>query len=180
MSLESIKKWLGEHLHHVAYVPDDLKEHIRASTDDDHSDPWWLAEAIVKTAVDDEEAEDVVLQLLQTVEASVQKKALMENMCEIVEHMMDVVSYGLKMPALKNTFNKDNALVTVYYVMVFVMSCAIGEDRDDCEILATVRENEKIILAVASMASKLLLNNEVYEFIVETAETCLSRGKLLC
>ena len=164
----------------MAYVPDDLKDHIRASTDEDHSDPWWLAEAIVKTAVDDEEAEGAVLQLLQTVEASVQKKALMENMCEIVEHMMDVVSYGLKIPALKNTFSKDNALVTVYYVLVFVMSCAIGESRDDCEVLSTVRSYEKIIIAVASMASKLLVNNEVYEFIVETAETCLSRGKLLC
>ena len=89
--------------------------------------------------------------------------------------MMDIVSYGLKTPALKNTFNKDNALVTMYYVIMLLIICAIGEDRDDSEILAFVQEYEKIMLAVASMSSKLLVNNDVYEFIMDTTQSCLSR-----
>lgn len=180
MPLTRTKEWLSEHLHNVAYVPDELKDHIASAVDEYHTDPWWLAEAIVRTAVEDQEAEGLIVQLMQTVESAVQKKMLMDHVCEIVEQVVDVLSYGLRMPTLKNAFNKDNALVTVYYVMMFTMSCAISEDRDDCEILAVVKTYEKIILAVASMASKLMVNNDVYEFIVETAETCLSRGKLLC
>ena len=71
-------------------------------------------------------------------------------------------------------FDKDNALVTMYYVIMLLIICAIGEDRDDNEILAFVQEYEKIMLAVASMSSKLLVNNDVHEFIMDTAN-CLSR-----
>ena len=182
MTLTSIKKWLNDHLHKMAYVPDHLKAHTASfAGEDNHTyDPWWLAEAIIKTGVDDEEAEGLVLQLLQTIESAVQKQELMGSVCDIVEQTTDLLSFGLRTPTLKNAFNKDNALVTVYYTIVFVMSCAISEDRDDHEILSTVRAHESTILAVATMASKLLINNDVHEFVAEAAATCLSRGRALC
>lgn len=180
MHSASLREWCIAHIHNMAYVPDELKDHIESAVDEYHPNPWWLAEAIVKTAVEDQEGEELIVQLLQTVESAVRKKKVMEHVCEIVEQTVDVLSYGLRTPILKNAFNKDNALVTVYYVIVFTMSCAISEARDDCEILAVVKEHEKKILTVASMTSKLMVNNAVYEFIAETTETCLSRGMLLC
>lgn len=180
MSPQHIKNWLDNHAHHVTYIPNDLKARVDGLSAEDKSSPWWLADAIVKSAIDDNEAETMVLTLLQSVEESVQAESLMEHVCEIVENLTDIMSFAFKTPALKNAFNKDNAFITVYYLIVFIMSCAISEDRDNCEILATVRSYEKTILRVSSMAGKLLLNNDVYEFIVDAAETCLSRGRVLC
>lgn len=180
LSPRHFKSWLYEHAHHVTYIPDDLKPYVDDLPPDDKCCPWWLAEAIVKSAIDDKEAETLVLTLLQNVKESVQAESLMENVCEIVENIMDIMSFAFRTPALKNTFNKDNTFITVYYLIVFIMSCAISEDRDDCEILATVRGYEKIILRVSSMAGKLLLNNDAYEFIVDTGKTCMTRGRFLC
>ena len=94
MSIQkSIQKWMVEHIHIMTYIPDELYEHISASTIADYmKDPWWLAEAIFKIALGEKEAEEVMVQLLQTVEASIQKDTLMDNICEIMENTIDIIS----------------------------------------------------------------------------------------
>ena len=180
MELKNTKDWLDTHLQNITYIPQDLVKHISDTSGQDTNHPWWLAESVVKVAVEDKDMENNILLLMQTIEQSIQNNTFLENSFEIVEDIIDVMSCAFKTPSLKNAFNTDNAFVTVYYVIVFIMSCALGEDRKDNEILETIREYEKIILSLASLANKLLLNNEVYEFVVETAETCLSRGRILC
>ena len=181
MALQIKQKWLNEHLHNVSYVPNVLKKHIEELPNDDKiNDPWWLAEAIVCTAIEDDEAQTACMNVMQTIEQSVQEDCLMNNICDILQDVVELLTVALKTPFLKNAFNKDNALVTMYYVLVFVISCAVGDDRDDCEVIALVRKYEKTTLTVASMASKLLVNNTVYEFVIDKTHDCLSRGRLLC
>jgi hypothetical protein len=182
LSIRHFKSWLYEHAHHVTYIPDGLKPHVDDLPPDDKCCPWWLAEAIVKSAIDDDdkEAETLVVTLLQNVKESVQAESLMENVCEIVENLINILTFAFRTPALKNAFNADNAFITMYYLIVFIMSGAISEDCNDCEILATVRGYEKMNLRVSSMVGKLLLNNDVYEFIVDAGNTCMTRGRFLC
>lgn len=181
MALHIKQEWLNEHLHNVCYVPDVLKPSIAQIPDDEkQNDPWWLAEAIVRTAIEDEEAEAACLNVLETIEKSVQSDCFLNNICEILSNVVELLTVGLKIPFLKNAFNKDNALVTLYYILVFVISCAVGEDRDDSEVVALVRKYENTTLMVASMATKLLVNNTVYEFVMDTTQGCVSRGRLLC
>ena len=180
MEIRNTKDWLDSHLGNIAYVPDDLIKHTAHTSEQDNNHPWWLSEKIVRVAIEDKDMESKIVLLMQTIQQSVQNNTFLENSFEMIENVIDVMSCAFKTPALKNAFNKDNALVTVYYVVIFIMSCALGGDRKDNEILETIREYEKLILSLASMANKLLLNNEVYEFVVETAETCLSRGRMLC
>lgn len=181
MALQIKQTWLNEHLHQVSYIPETMRVHIGQLPDAEQSnDPWWLAEMIVRTAIEDGDAEEACMNVLQTIERSVQSKNFMDNVCEIMQDLIELLTIAFNTPMLKNAFHKDNALVTLYYVIVFVISCAVGEDRDDCEVLAIIREYETTTLKVASMASKLLVNNMVYEFVAETTEKCLSRGKLLC
>ena len=177
MDLQNTKEWLNNHLQKIVHIPESLVEHLKNAPQDNEHEPWWLAECIVKSTMNDEKAEGNIITLLQTIEQSVQNDTFMENLFEIVENVIDIMSCAFKTPLLKNSFHKDNAFITVYYVVVFVMSCALGEDREDSEILDIIRHYESIILSLASMANKLLLNNEVYEFV---AETCISRGSFLC
>ena len=180
MEIQTTKEWLDTHLQNITYIPQDLVKHISQASRQDTNHPWWLAERVVKVAVEDKDMESNILLLMQTIERSIQNKTFLEDSFEMIENVIDIMSCAFKLPSLKNAFNTENAFVTVYYVIIFIMSCALGEDRNDNEIVETIREYEKIILSVASMANKLLLNNEVYEFVVETAESCLSRGRILC
>lgn len=179
MNIQTMKSWLEEHLQNVVYIPEDLEAHIHTVRMSPH-DPWWLAEAIVISALEDSELEGEVLELMQIMEDSVQKNTFMNNLFDIVERVVNVMSQMFRAPALKNAFTKDNALVTIYYVVMFVFSCSLGEDRDTNEVLNVLKEYESIFLRLSQMTSKLMLNNDVYEFVTDNVESCLKAKRWLC
>lgn len=178
--MKTIKTWFKKNLEHIAYIPDDLSKHIATTTLVADKDPWWLAEAIVISALENTELEKNIFELIQILERSIQNDMLLHHMFEIVERVIDVMSYIFQNPTFKNDFTTDNAFVTLYYVVVFIMCCSLGENRDKCEVLDLLKQHESIIISLASMASKLLLNNDVYEFSTDTVKTCMSRVRMLC
>ena len=178
-TIPTMKTWFEDHLQHIAYIPDDLQKHLQTKPIS-QNDPWWLAEAIVISALDDQTLENDVLELMQIMEDGVQQDSFLHHVFDIVERLMDIMTQSFRNPSLKNAFTVDNAFITLFYVVQFTLSCALGEDRGKSEVLDVLKQYEKILLSLASMASKLLLNNDVYEFVSDSLDTCISRGKMLC
>ena len=139
--------------------------------------PWWLAERIVVSAFEDEALEADVVALLDLIRTAITEKAVLGNIFDIAERLFDVVTAVLAAPQLKNLFTEANALVTVYFTTVFVVCCAFGgrdEDGDGVDdgeaMIASIREHEGVWVRLARLATKLLLNQQVYEFVADVRE----------
>jgi hypothetical protein len=121
----TMKTWFEEHLQHLVYIPDDLQKHLQAKPIS-QNDPWWLAEAIVISALDDQELESDVLELMQIMEHGVQQDSFLHHVFDIVERLIDVMTQSFQQTSLKNAFTIDNAFITLFYVVQFTLSCALG------------------------------------------------------
>jgi hypothetical protein len=150
--------------------------------------PWWLAEKIVKSALHDDTLESHTVQVLSLLgdafHADEPKVHLMAHILELMEHTQDLLSYALQDGVLKNAFDTDTVFVTIYYVVLFLVTCVsfLQETSDtpgdgtECEevvvalsarCVAVLNELEPVCVHVAALMSKLLLNREVYEFVAE-------------
>jgi len=183
--------FLAKHLERLADVPADLAPYVHtadASAEADAQSPWWLAERIVVSALEDPALEADVTALLGLVREALRADAgVLPRIFDIADRLFDVVAAVLAAPRLKNLFTEANALVTVYFTIVFVACCALGgrdEDGDgvdDAEAaVAAIRAHEGVWVRLARLATKLLLNRQVYEFVAEARDrTCACAARLL-
>lgn len=172
--------FLAKHLPKLTDVPADLAPYVHtadASTEADAQTPWWLAERIVVSAFEDAALEADVVALLDLIRTAITEQAVLGNIFDIADRLFDVVTAVLAAPKLKNLFTEANALVTVYFTTVFVVCCAFGgrdEDGDGVDdgeaMVASIREHEDVWVRLARLATKLMLNQQVYEFVADVRE----------
>lgn len=207
---KSLQAFFNDQLNRLTTVPEELVPYtVDAKSNTQMHDPWWLAERIVVSLIVDTTLENELVALLQLLHTAVTGDAFVEHVFDIVQQVIDVMSHAFKHVALKNAFNIQNALVTVYYLVVFLVCCALGhhdhqqrqsgenatDNATDAEnatdastgddnaptetqastpphpVLATLQAHEGSIVKLATMVNKLLLNNEVYEFIDECSHS---------
>lgn len=193
---QSLKAFFTDQLQSLTTIPSELAPYTDADSAR-ANDPWWLAERIVVSVIEDTTLETELVQLLQLLHTAATGESFVEHVFDIVQQLIDVMSHAFKNVALKNAFNIKNALVTVYYLVVFLLCCALGhhgsekeatdndnEERKDDQpaetsrsaphpVLTTLQAHESAIVKLATMVNKLLLNNEVYEFIDECTHSKL-------
>ena len=209
---KSLQAFFNDQLNQLTTVPDELVPYtVDAKSNTQMHDPWWLAERIVVSLIEDTTLESELVELLQLLHTAVSGDAFVEHVFDIVQQVIDVMSHAFKNVALKNAFNIQNALVTVYYLVVFLVCCAFGhydhqqnsenaensenaKNAEDAEastgsnnapaaetqaspqphpVLVTLQAHEGSIVKLATMVNKLLLNNEVYEFIDECSHSTI-------
>ena len=197
MSLNDTKEWFQEHVADLAYIPDDVSAHLAtasasasasassssssATAQPNPERPWEVAEAIVVHALEDAELEEDVVELMRTLADSVHPdRVLLPNVFTIVENVVDLMSTVFQNASLKNAFTYENTFVTIYYVVVFILSCSVCEDRTKSEVIEILKQSETVCVPLASMASKLLRNNDVYDFVSDSVGTCVTRSRFLC
>jgi acetylglutamate synthase len=190
MSLNDTKEWFQEHVADLAYIPDDVSAHLvtasasasaSATAQPNPERPWEVAEAIVVHALEDAELEEDVVELMRTLADSVHPdRVLLPNVFMIVENVVDLMSTVFQNASLKNAFTYENTFVTIYYVVVFILSCSVCEDRTKSEVIEILKQSEAVCVPLASMASKLLRNNDVYDFVSDSVGTCVTRSRFLC
>lgn len=144
---------------------------------------WWLAERILLHVLEDETFEQEVIELVRCVRQALAADSWMTHAFDVVEQVVDVMTYAFQNVTLKNAFDQDNALPTVYYMLLFVVCCACGEEGagagetgsgdggDDVDgpvsprFIEHVRVYEPAMARIAVVVHKLLLNQEVFEFV---------------
>lgn len=183
--LRQAKVFFDAHVHEIVNVPTTMPTGTTvsapsAAAEQSAAAQWWLAEQIVTHALEDPELEDKAVHLLNTVREAVDQDAFVVHAFGIVDQVMDIMTHAFRDPALKNAFDTENALVTVYYTLMFVMCSAYGShaSRDACSgsVADIIQEHEPFVLCVASLVHKLLVNREVYEFVEECAG-CFRGGR---
>jgi len=147
---------------------------------------WWLAERIILHVLEDDTFEHEVVELMRCVQKALAAESLMTNAFDIVEQVVDVMSYAFQNVTLKNAFDQDNALPTVYYMLLFVMCCASDSSSDNdgdngSDKIATqpsyishIRTYEPILARIAVVVHKLLLNQEIFAFVRRCGECSCS------
>ena len=74
----------------------------------------------------------------------------------IADASLELLQAALRAPELNTLFDKTRSLVTIYFFVVFVVVCA-GAD------VQAVLAQESVIVRVATLANRLLLNRQIYE-----------------
>lgn len=146
---------------------------------------WWLAERIILHVLEDDIFEQEVVALMRCVREALAADSMMIHAFDVVEQVVDVMSYAFQNVTLKNAFDQDNALPTVYYMLLFVMCCAWdagGENGDDDDnetaepaetpppYIKHIRTYEPTLARIAVVVHKLLLNQEVFAFVRRCGE----------
>lgn len=140
--------------------------------------PWWLAERILLHALKDATLENEVVELMTSVQRAVAAEDWWSHAFDIVDQVMDVMTYAFQNVTLMNAFDADNALATVYYMLVFVVCCAGGEGGEDTStseaestdtspssITTLLHTYSPALMRIASVVHKLLMNQEVFTFV---------------
>lgn len=147
--------------------------------------PWWLAERILLHALKDATLEKEVVELMTSVQRAVAEEDWWSHAFDIVDQVMDVMTYAFQNVTLMNAFDADNALATVYYMLVFVVCCAGGDggegddggedtptseaesttDPTSSSITTLLHTYSPALMRIASVVHKLLMNREVFTFV---------------
>jgi hypothetical protein len=134
-------------------VPDSIKPLLKP----DDATPWRLAERVVRSLLDDEAQEQQLVALLHSIQSATEGGGnFAESALGVVDDAMLLLHSVLRTPSLNARFDKDTALPTIYFFVVFLMDCA-GVD------VAVVRQHEGVVVRAAVMANRLLQNKQVYE-----------------
>jgi hypothetical protein len=173
MVLTHVVPFLQTNLPKLTTVPDDLKDYVHtANADVPSQSPWWLAERIVVSSLSLPQLEQDVVALLECIRKAMTEDDVFTHLFDIADKLFDVMEVVLSEATLKNAFSEENALITVYFTTVFMVCCAYrGQDEnndgvDDGEAMVTaIRKYEDIWVRLARLATKLLQNRQVYEFV---------------
>ena len=143
--------------------------------------PWWLAERVVDKLLEDCRTEAALMKLFDRSQTAMKQNNYLAHSLDIVDQTVDLMSYAFQDGNLKNAFHKNNALPTVYYVMVFLTGCSCYTSLSECDghcpldnahrtAHCTLVELGILLMQVAKVVTKLLLNQEIYEFVNECLE----------
>ena len=149
---ETTKKLIENAIQTCAQIPEELKPHIFEK----ESKPWALAETMVTSLVADKAHETQVTSLLKKIKAGIDSGNFVEHVLDIGDDALFLLQDILKNPKINKLFDKQTALPTIYFFVVFLMSCA------DVNVDA-IREQEKSIVRIAMFANRLLLNTQIFE-----------------
>ena len=108
------------------------------------------------------------------------EESFMENIFQVINGVVSLMHAAFSKSALKNEYNSENIFITLYFIVQFSIQCALCTDASCDEIQENIKQYNSVLLQLAKSMSNLLLNNDVYEFIEDAVEHCMSRGKLLC
>ena len=149
---ETTQKLLENAIKNCAQIPEELKPHIFEKD----SEPWALAETMVTSLVADKARETQVTSLLKKIKAGIDSGHFVEHVLDIGDDALLLLQDILTNPKINKLFDKQTALPTIYFFVVFLMSCA------DVNVDA-IREQEKSIVRIAMFANRLLLNTQIFE-----------------
>lgn len=161
--LVTIKKLFLSGINYYVNVPEDLQPYINKKKKE--KEPWKLAERIVLSLLDNPNYETKILTLLQTIQFSINNNTFIENSFNIVDNIFELISNILQNPTFLNSFKKDNALVTIYFTIIFLLSCARVEIR-------RILKHDKTIVQMAILCNRLLLNQQIYQFVKPCINSC--------
>jgi hypothetical protein len=150
----TIKKQFLSRVEHLTVIPAELQPHVNIA---EQPEPWALARRIVMSLLDNEQYETRLVAVMGTIQTTVASNTFVEHGFSIIDKVFHLLSDALHDPDLMNAFTKHNALVTLYFVTIFVMSCA---QVDITNILA----HDATIVQIAMVVNRLLLNKQVYQF----------------
>lgn len=171
---------LSKYIPKLAAVPKELIPYVNTvdAINTDETSPWWLAERIIVSAFEDASLEANILELLDLIRKAIDENDVLSYIFDIADSLFDIVTTVLTASTLKNMFNEDNALITVYYTTVFIVCCAFsgrdknGDGVDDGEAMVqSIHKYDEIWVRLARLATKLLLNQQVYEFVSDVRDT---------
>ena len=177
-ALTDIKPLFLSGLQHYVKIPEELQDVIPSTTGAnindvmDEAHPWALAKRMVLGLLTDASYETQTLALLESLHTMLTQKTFLQNAVGIADDIFQLVSRILADPQFLNAFSKENALVTLYFLIIFLMSCARVEIKQ-------VLEHEDTIVRIALFANRLLLNRQVYQFS-RGATRCMVRKCKAC
>lgn len=174
--ISKLTGFLNKYLDSLTEIPSELQGYVHTAdanvpVDAESTKPWFLAHRIVISAIENEALQDDLTALLTLVQRALKEKQLFQHILEIAEKLFDIISVVLAEPKLINLFTEENALITIYFSLVFFVCCAHAKDEDDdgtvdaSSMIANIREHEEIWVRLAKLANTLLLNQQVHEFV---------------
>jgi len=166
MDAKTTSLLLQNAIKHCAQIPDDLKPYI---SEKDNT-PWTLAETMVTSLVADKKKEEQVTTLLKKIKIGIDSGNFVEHVLDIGDDALILLQDILTNPKINKLFDKNTALPTIYFFVVFLMSCA-NVDVD------AIRAQEGSIVRIAVFANRLLLNTQVFENVSGALKRLCSKCK---
>jgi hypothetical protein len=131
-------------------VPDSIKPLLKP----DDATPWRLAERVVRSLLDDEAQEQQLVALLHSIQSATEGGGnFAESALGVVDDAMLLLHSVLRTPSLNARFDKDTALPTIYFFVVFLMDCAGVDARGGATVAAAVRASDGGGSAAAAAAA---------------------------
>ena len=179
--ISKLTPFLNKHLESLTEIPNELKGYVHTAdsgipVDKESTKPWFLAHRIVVSAIENDALQDDLTALLTLVQSALQEKQVLRYILEIAERLFDIISVVLAEPELINLFTEENALITIYFSLIFFICCAHAKDEnndgivDESTMIANIHEHEELWIRLARLANTLLLNQQIHEFVSDVRE----------
>jgi hypothetical protein len=152
MQKEVLHQLLERSVAQCTPIPADIQSFI--STND--RTPWALAHTLVTSLIEDTQREGQVTGLMAKMKDNIEKQTFVANAFDIADDALLLLQDILTNPSVNKLFDKDTALPTIYFFVVFVMACAAVD-------VAQIREYEGEIVRITIFANRLLLNTQIFE-----------------
>ena len=165
---DRLRKVLESGLQHLVTIPSDLEVSDTGTTVPTDGMRHRLARNMVLSLLASDEHDDLTAQLFATVKRAFDAGDFAGSALELADLSFQLLSALLREPHFLNAFDKTQALVTLYFFIVSVMLCSeVG--------INGVQQHEGLIVRVALMMNRLLLNQQVYE-TSRSAVQCTARA----
>lgn len=163
---DRLRNILESGLQHLVTVPSELE--LAGGAASAAGTRHRLARNMVLSLLASEEHDDLATRLFATVKSACDADDFAGRALELADLSFQLLSALLREPHFLNAFDKTQALVTIYFFIVSVMLCSeVG--------VRTVQQHEGVVVRVALLMNRLLLNRQVYE-TSRSAVQCTARA----
>lgn len=154
MDRDKVRGVFESGLRHFVTVPPELLSDVDGGGDAPQTHE--VARRMVLSLLASDEHDALATRLFASIKRAADAGSFASEAVDIASQTFALLSALLQQPRLLDAFDSRNALVTLYFFIVSMMLCAnVG--------ISAVQSHEKIIVSVAILMNRLLLNKQVYE-----------------
>ena len=169
MNLSAARKAFESGVGHFVTVPPELLHESEEGVAPQMHD---LARRLTISLLETDEHDAIARELFGSIKRAVDADSFSSEAVNIASQTFELLSALLRQPRLLDAFDSHNALVTLYFFIVYLMLCANVD-------VTAVQSNEKTIIGVAILMNRLMLNKQVYE-TSKRVGNCLAYLGTLC